>query len=155
MSGLDVAIVGAGPAGLATALFLVDREPSLAGRVAVFERATLPRDKPCAGALGGRGEKLLASVGVGVEAIPHTRFDRAHFARYMDSSLEFEVVYFVTTNDYLIYMDTQQQVNLELLQRFNAEGIQFAFPTRRVIHTTTDGAPVTDTTRAGGDAAAG
>lgn len=81
MSGLDVAIVGAGPAGLATALFLVDREPSLAGRVAVFERATLPRDKPCAGALGGRGEKLLASVGVGVEAIPHTRV-RAMSVRY-------------------------------------------------------------------------
>ena len=99
--------------------------------------------------------RIPAMVKAIVEATPHTRFDRAHFARYMDSSLEFEVVYFVTTNDYLIYMDTQQQVNLELLQRFNAEGIQFAFPTRRVIHTSADGAPVTDATRVGGDAAAG
>jgi flavin-dependent dehydrogenase len=83
----EVAIVGAGPAGLATALFLVDREPRLAGRVAVFERATLPRDKPCAGALGGRGEKLLAAVGVGVDAIPHVRI-RGMSVRYAAGARE-------------------------------------------------------------------
>jgi small-conductance mechanosensitive channel len=90
-----------------------------------------------------------------VEASPSTRFDRAHFARFMDSSLEFEVVYFITTSDYAVYMDTQQAVNLGILQRFNAEGIAFAFPTRRIIHTTPDGGAVPPEAQAGGSAAAG
>ncbi len=74
-----------------------------------------------------------------VEAAGPTRFDRAHFSRFLDSSLEFEVVYFMTTSDYLVYMDTQQAINLELLRRFNAQGISFAFPTRTVIHVGADG----------------
>lgn len=98
-----------------------------------------------------RVPEIIKSI---VQSAPHARFDRAHFARFMDSSLEFEVVYFMTTSDYLAYMDTQQQVNLELLRRFNAEGIQFAFPTRRVIHTSSDGTPVTEALRTGGDTAA-
>lgn len=101
--------------------------------------------------LVARIPSILQSI---VEAAPKTRFDRAHFARFMDSSLEFEVVYFMTTSDYLTYMNTQQQVNLEILRRFGAEGIQFAFPTRTVIHTSADGTPVPGVAQAGGDAAA-
>lgn len=90
-----------------------------------------------------------------IEAMEHTRFDRAHFARFMDSSLEFEVVYYMTTNDYLTFMDTQQKVNLALLRRFNAERIEFAFPTRTIIHTSADGAAVSGEARGAGGAAAG
>jgi small-conductance mechanosensitive channel len=34
--------------------------------------------------------------------------------------------------DYGVYMDTQQRFNLELYKRFEAEGIEFAYPTRTV-----------------------
>lgn len=68
---VDVAIVGAGPAGVATALFLLDACPSMAGRVVVFDRARFPRDKTCAGAIGGRGVKLLATAGITLDAVPH------------------------------------------------------------------------------------
>lgn len=74
-----------------------------------------------------------------VERQPQVRFDRAHFARFMDSSLEFEVVYFMTTPDYLPYMDTQQAINVALLRTFNEAGISFAFPTRTIVHQTADG----------------
>lgn len=89
-----------------------------------------------------------------IEANDHTRFDRAHFARFMDSSLEFEVVYFMTTSDYLTFMNTQQAVNLALLRRFSTERIDFAFPTRTIIHTSADGTGAVTQGRDAGGAAA-
>lgn len=65
-----------------------------------------------------------------IEARENTRFDRAHFHRLGDSALEFEVVYYVLTADYNVYMDIQQAINLDLMRRFAADGIEFAFPTR-------------------------
>jgi len=65
-----------------------------------------------------------------VEAQPKTRFDRAHFKGYGDSSLDFEVVYYVLEPDYNVYMDVQQSLNLAIYERFAAEGVDFAFPTR-------------------------
>ena len=63
----DVVIVGGGPAGTTTALALVDAAPALASRVVVLEKARYPREKPCAGALGRRGDKLLESLGARID----------------------------------------------------------------------------------------
>ena len=67
-----------------------------------------------------------------IEGRDETRFDRAHFAGFGDSSLDFEVVYYMLVPDYNAYMDTQQAVNLELVGRFEEIGIDFAYPTRTV-----------------------
>jgi small-conductance mechanosensitive channel len=68
-----------------------------------------------------------------VEAQPKTRFDRAHFRGYGDSALELEVVYHVLEPDYNVYMDVQQSLNLAIHERFAAEGVEFAFPTRTLL----------------------
>ncbi len=65
-----------------------------------------------------------------VEATENARFDRAHFADFGDSSLDFEVVYFMTVPDFPAYRDAQQSINMELYRRFEEMGISFAFPTR-------------------------
>ncbi len=65
-----------------------------------------------------------------VESLDKTRFDRAHFKAYGDSSLDFEVVYSVRDPDYNLYRDIQQAINLALFRRFAEEGIEFAYPTR-------------------------
>jgi small-conductance mechanosensitive channel len=70
-----------------------------------------------------------------VEGHPHTRFDRCHFKAYGASSLDFETVFYMLTSDYNAYMDVQQAINLEILARFRAEHIEFAFPTRTVFAT--------------------
>lgn len=62
--------------------------------------------------------------------IEDTVFDRAHFASYGDSSLVFEVVYYVIGNDYTKYMDIQQQTNYRIYEEFEARKIEFAYPTR-------------------------
>ncbi|MBU2568785.1 MAG: mechanosensitive ion channel [Gammaproteobacteria bacterium] len=65
-----------------------------------------------------------------IEAQDNTRFDRAHFAQYGDFSLDFEIVYYVLTPDYALYMDKQQAINLAIYQQFQQEGIEFAYPTQ-------------------------
>lgn len=81
-------------------------------------------------------EVIPAMVREIVEQQPRTRFDRAHFQAYGDSSLDFEVVYYVLSPDYNVYMDTQQAINLALFRRFEKERIEFAYPTRTLyMHT--------------------
>ena len=75
-------------------------------------------------------EWIPTAVQQTVEGLPDTRFDRAHFKEYGDSSLNFEVVYFVLLPDFNVYMDRQQAINLELYRLFDERGISFAFPTR-------------------------
>ena len=59
-------------------------------------------------------------------------FDRAHFKKFGDSSLDFEVVYYANTADYNKYMDTQQKINLDIVSAFEKEKIEMAFPTRTI-----------------------
>ena len=65
-----------------------------------------------------------------VEAQDNVRFERAHFKNFGDSSLNFEIVYWVKIPDYNVYMDTQQAINLALYRKFAVEGIEFAYPTQ-------------------------
>lgn len=66
----------------------------------------------------------------GVEATPGTTFDRAHFHAYGDFGLIYEVVYFVESSDYKIYMDTQQAINLAIKATFQQQGIALAHQTQ-------------------------
>jgi small-conductance mechanosensitive channel len=61
---------------------------------------------------------------------PQAQLDRVHFAAFGDSSLNFEVVYFVLDSDYNKYMDIQQGINLAIVEIFARERIEFAYPTR-------------------------
>ena len=65
-----------------------------------------------------------------VEAQQNTRFDRSHFSQYGDFSLNFESVYYVLSRDYNQYMDIQQSIYLAIHEGFEAEGIEFAYPTQ-------------------------
>jgi small-conductance mechanosensitive channel len=76
--------------------------------------------------------RIPAMLRDAVEASERTRFDRAHFKGFGPSSLDFEVVYYVLVPDYTAYMDMQQEINLRIFERFDAEGIEFAYPTQTV-----------------------
>ena len=68
-----------------------------------------------------------------VEAKPQLQFDRAHFAKLGESSLDYVVVYIMQTPDYVQYMDNQQAINIGLMREFAAMGVEFAFPTRTLV----------------------
>lgn len=65
-----------------------------------------------------------------VEKQDNVQFDRAHFKSFADSSLVFEVVYFVLSSQFNIYMDIQQAINVYIYEVFKEQGIDFAFPTQ-------------------------
>lgn len=67
-----------------------------------------------------------------VDSIDVARFDRCHFLEFADSSLTFEVVYFVRSPEFLVHADTRQAINLRLLERLGELGVAMAFPTRTV-----------------------
>ena len=68
-----------------------------------------------------------------VEAHSDTRFDRSHFVGHGAATLDFETVYFVRSADYNRYMDIQQSINLRLHEAFARLGIEFAYPTQKVL----------------------
>jgi small-conductance mechanosensitive channel len=71
-------------------------------------------------------EKITKSIDV-------IELDRVHFKSFGDFSLIFEIVYFVNESSYNIYMDVQQKMNLEIMEAFQKEKIDFAYPTQNII----------------------
>ena len=57
-------------------------------------------------------------------------FDRCHFIEFGDFSLNFELVYYIPTNNYLAAMEAQQNINLRIMEEFKLNKIEFAFPTQ-------------------------
>ncbi|XBQ16424.1 MAG: mechanosensitive ion channel family protein [Oceanicaulis sp.] len=64
------------------------------------------------------------------EKIETLTFDRAHFSGFGDSSLNFEIVFWVEAPDYVTFMDKRQEAGLAIMRRFAKEGVDFAYPTR-------------------------
>jgi len=68
-----------------------------------------------------------------VEKHEIAKFDRAHFKNYGDFSLNFEFVYYILSADYIEFMDTQEKINLEIYEKFEKLGIDFAYPTQTLV----------------------
>tara|TARA_Y100001970_G_scaffold23571_1_gene27757 strand:+ start:1024 stop:2055 length:1032 start_codon:yes stop_codon:yes gene_type:complete len=65
-----------------------------------------------------------------VEEAKDASFDRCHFTDFGDFSLNFELVYYIPTNNYLAAMEAQQFINLKIIEAFSENNIDFAFPTQ-------------------------
>ncbi len=67
-----------------------------------------------------------------IESTDQVRFDRAHFTDFGKSSLNFEVVYYIENQDYNLFRDIQQSINIRLMEEFEKKDIDFAYPTQLV-----------------------
>ena len=72
--------------------------------------------------------KILAKPEVSHPDFP----PRVYFSDFNDASLNLMMIYWFHPPDYWRYMELTERINLEILERFNAEGIDFAFPTQTV-----------------------
>lgn len=54
---------------------------------------------------------------------------RVYFSEFNDTSLNIMMIYWYFPPDYWNYMDFSERVNIKIMRAFEAEGIEFAFPT--------------------------
>jgi small-conductance mechanosensitive channel len=76
-------------------------------------------------------EKLRAIPGLVQDIVmkqPKLRFDRCHLLQMADWALRYEVVFFTTVADYLVYADAQQAINIEIIEALKKLGVNVAFP---------------------------
>jgi len=57
---------------------------------------------------------------------------RVFFNEFNDSSLNIFAIYWYHPPDWWAYCEMSQRVNMEILKQFNAEGIEFAFPSQTI-----------------------
>ena len=50
--------------------------------------------------------------------------------RFWRLQSNFELVYYIPTNNYLAAMEAQQSINLRIIEEFSLNKIEFAFPTQ-------------------------
>ena len=67
-----------------------------------------------------------------VDKTENANFDRCHFIEFANSSLDFELVYYIPTSDYVQAMSAQQEINLAIMKKFQNENINFAYPTQTI-----------------------
>ncbi len=54
---------------------------------------------------------------------------RVHFTEFKESALNLQAVVWFHSSDYWEFVKWNEEVNLEIMRRFAAEGLEFAFPT--------------------------
>ena len=108
----DVLVVGAGPAGSATALHLARS----GARVLLVDKARFPRDKPCGGGLTGRALRHLpCDVAPVVERVVDRMVLRARYRTTVDR----------TSREPLIAMTQRRRLDLHLAEQAAAAGADF------------------------------
>ncbi|MDA1061030.1 MAG: mechanosensitive ion channel family protein [bacterium] len=65
-----------------------------------------------------------------IKKVKDTEFVRCHFQGFGEFSLNFEVVYFVKSGDYSIFMDKQEEINFAIVDAFGKNKIEMAYPTQ-------------------------
>lgn len=83
--------------------------------------------------------KIPEILRAAVEGRGQTRFDRAHLSGLGEYAIQFETVFFVLSPDYTVFMDLQEAILFDIQERFQREGIGFAYPTRTLLLRSSEG----------------
>ncbi|MEX5748946.1 mechanosensitive ion channel family protein [Massilia sp. X63] len=94
-------------------------------RVVFTVAVTYDTPEPALRALPGLLEEI-------VTAQPQVRFDRAHLSSLAAPAYTYEVVYFVDSADYRVFMDRQQEIYLRIVAMLGEQGVRLALPSQTV-----------------------
>lgn len=74
--------------------------------------------------------KMLKNI---INDIDLLEADRVTFKEFGDFSLIYEAVFYTDSEDYGVYMEKKQDINFQILEDFEKEKIEFAYPTQNII----------------------
>jgi small-conductance mechanosensitive channel len=115
---------------------IVSNKELTTARVQNFKRMQTRRESFSLGVVYNTSPAKLAAMPKMIEEITKAtkkaKFDRCHFSTYGDSSLNFDIVYYIQSPDYVTYMDVKQQINLAIFAKFAEEKIEFAYPSQTI-----------------------
>ncbi|MGI9658723.1 MAG: geranylgeranyl reductase family protein [Gaiellaceae bacterium] len=117
MKDVDVAVVGAGPAGSVCAYRLARAGAS----VMLLDRASFPRDKPCGGGLTGRAMRELP---IDVDEVVEARVDEFEFR------LRYGATYLRKSRQPLVVMTQRARLDAHLAEAASAAGADFRDATK-------------------------
>lgn len=60
------------------------------------------------------------------------RLERVHFKEFGESSLNFQMSFWVNDAAYVEYLNLQEKINYDIIKKFRQEGISMAYPTRTI-----------------------
>ncbi|WP_129793036.1 mechanosensitive ion channel family protein [Sphingosinicella sp. CPCC 101087] len=74
-----------------------------------------------------------------VSGLSRARFDRCHAFQFGASSIDFELVFHVTSPEFDVSMQVRQGIMLGMIRRFVELGVEFAYPTQTTFTAAPDG----------------
>ncbi len=77
-------------------------------------------------------KKITNIVSKIIENTNKARLDRVHFVEFNDSSLDFEVVYYVESPEYNVYRSVHEKILLALRKKVKSLNTSFAYPTQTI-----------------------
>lgn len=103
----------------------ISRRPNIKRNVSVTVEYSTPIDKIQKGV-----DIIRKMLDDRKDSFPANLPGRVHFKEMNSDNLEILATYWLDTNDWAKYLDFTQDFNFELMRKFEAEGIEFAFPTQ-------------------------
>jgi MscS family membrane protein len=102
----------------------VDRRPHIRRVANITITYDTPPDKV------RRGIEIIKEILDNHEGMSPDYPPRVYFSEFNDASLNILVYYWYHPGSWWNYLEFTHKVNMQILERFNAEGIEFAFPTQ-------------------------
>lgn len=67
-----------------------------------------------------------------IEDAEGVRLERCYLSGFGPSSIDYEVVYWIHSRDYNVFVEKHHAISVELVYRFRKAGLEFAYPTRKI-----------------------
>lgn len=115
---------------------IISNKNLLESRIQNFKRMTQKRVLQTFCVSYSTHPDLLKNIPIWVKNIidqkQNVLFDHCHLIAYGESGLIYELVFFVLGKDSTVYLNTQQDILLEILTKLRSEQVSISFPTRTV-----------------------
>jgi small-conductance mechanosensitive channel len=78
-------------------------------------------------------KRIPAMIEEIIRSFEKLSFDKINLVNIGDFSYDFNLVYFVNTRDFMVHALAKQELMIQMLEKFDKEGIMLPYPTQTII----------------------